>query len=35
LLVILRLGKALGTFGIPLLARFVRKYSSDKEVLSK
>jgi hypothetical protein len=35
LLVILRAGMMLGTFGIPLLSKFVRKYSSNKEILRK
>jgi glycosyltransferase involved in cell wall biosynthesis len=35
LLLVLRAGMILGTFGIPLLSKFVRKYSSDKEVLGK
>jgi glycosyltransferase involved in cell wall biosynthesis len=35
LLVILRAGMILGTFGIPLLSKFVRKYSSNKEILGK
>lgn len=35
LLVVLRTGMLLGTFRIPLLSKFVRKYSSDKEILGK
>jgi glycosyltransferase involved in cell wall biosynthesis len=35
LLLILRSGMLLGTFGVPLLSKFVRKYSSSKEILGK
>ena len=35
LLLVLRSGMLLGTFGIPLLSKFVRKYSSNKEILGK
>lgn len=35
LLFILRAGILLGTFRIPLLSKFVRKYSSNKEILGK
>jgi glycosyltransferase involved in cell wall biosynthesis len=35
LLLILRFGMVLGTLGVPLLARFVRKYSSSKEVFAE
>jgi glycosyltransferase involved in cell wall biosynthesis len=35
LLVILRIGMMFGTFRIPLLYKFVRKYSSNKEILGK
>ena len=35
LLAVLRSGMFLGTFGVPLLGRFVKKYSSSKEVFGK
>ena len=35
LLFVLRAGILLGTFRIPLLSKFVRKYSSNKEILGK
>jgi glycosyltransferase involved in cell wall biosynthesis len=35
LLLVLRSGMLIGTFGIPLLSKFVRKYSSNKEILGK
>jgi glycosyltransferase involved in cell wall biosynthesis len=35
LLLVLRSGMLLGTFGIPLLSKFVRKYSSNKEIFGK
>jgi len=35
LLLVLRSGMLFGTFGIPLLSKFVRKYSSNKEILGK
>jgi glycosyltransferase involved in cell wall biosynthesis len=35
LLFVLKSGIVLGTFRVPLLARFVRKYASSKEVFSK
>ena len=35
LLFVLRAGMFLGTFGVPLLSKFVRKYSSNKEILGK
>jgi len=35
LLAVLRSGMFLGTFGIPLLDRFVKKYSSRKEIFGK
>ena len=35
LLLVLRAGMVLGTFGIPLLSKFVRKYSSNKEIFGK
>jgi hypothetical protein len=33
LLLVLRTGTIFGTFGIPLFSKFVRKYSSNKEIL--
>lgn len=33
LLIVLRAGMLLGTFGVPLLSKFVRKYSSKKEIV--
>ncbi len=35
LLLVLKTGKVFGTFRIPLFSKFVRKYSSNKEVLGK
>jgi glycosyltransferase involved in cell wall biosynthesis len=35
LLFVLKAGMLLGTFGVPLLSKFVRKYSSNKEILGK
>lgn len=35
LLLVLRFGMVLGTFKVPLLTRFVRKYASSKEIFSK
>jgi len=35
LLLVLRSGMLLGTFGVPLLSKFVRKYSSNKEIVGK
>ena len=35
LLLVLRSGMLFGTFGVPLLSKFVRKYSSSKEILGK
>jgi hypothetical protein len=35
LLISLRTGVLLGTFGSPLFFKFVRKYSSNKEILGK